>query len=113
LSGVTGVFHSYESSTVRNHYGSQVYGPAMDLESELSMACRHVSVGEACIERQKATLARLRLAGHSTAAAEQMLSNFKQAQVLHLWSVRQVMDELRNRRERPSRTARCESPPSN
>jgi hypothetical protein len=68
----------------------------MDHRAELRMARRHVRIGEKCIARQEAAIAKLKRAGSPVEQAEKLLSMFKWTQRLHLWGVQQVADELRS-----------------
>ena len=49
----------------------------MDSESELMMASRHVAEGQRIVARQKAMIAKLKPAGHSTLDHEQTLRVFE------------------------------------
>jgi len=53
------------------------------METEIDMVMRHIAEGSAILAKQQRLLIRLQQAGHPTARAEQLLTLFKQCQVLH------------------------------
>ena len=66
----------------------------MNKLDELAMAERHVRLGEAHVEGQKARIAQLRCAGLNTALAEQLLATFETTLISHRGHLDLIRSEL-------------------